>query len=93
MSASDYEQKTLKIENFISYSVQTSRGRCPSDNISRDNEDSLTSCYLLYSIFGPLGKTASIFCMCKQCLYQIILILWRRNYSGHDGKHTVVLVA
>ena len=41
--------------------VQTSRGRCTSDNISRENEGSLAYCWRLYSKFGPFGKTHSIF--------------------------------
>ena len=41
MSAADYERKShLKYEIFIKmlYPVQTSRARCASNNISRDNE-------------------------------------------------------
>ena len=39
------------------YPVQTSKGRCASENISCDNKNCLACCCLLYSNFELLGKT------------------------------------
>ena len=47
MSASDYDQKATYNNKFslkIKQIVQTSTGRCASDNISRNNENPL-ACY------------------------------------------------
>ena len=38
----------------MKHPVQTSRGRCASDNISHDNENPLACCWLLYSNLPPL---------------------------------------
>ena len=71
-SASGCDQKSHLNGKFalkMKYPAQTSRGRCASDHISHNNENPLARCCLLYSNFGPLGKTPSIFVMCDQFLY------------------------
>ena len=65
---------------------------CASDSILCDNDNSLVCSWLLYSKFGPLGKTPSKFRTCEQFLCIFIPntpSIWEIPKSGCKGKNMI----
>ena len=62
----------MKFSLKMLYPVQTSRERCASNNLSRDNENALACCCFLYSNFELLGRTPSKFRPSEQFSYIFI---------------------
>ena len=76
------------------YAVQTSRERCASNNISRDNE---ILCLLLAFIlqFRASGKVPfkilSPLAIFLHIHTKQFRVSGKAHFSGHEGKHHVVL--
>ena len=62
----------MKFSLKMLYPVQTSRERCASNNISRDNENPFAYCSFLYSNFKLLGRTPPKFRPSEQFSYTFI---------------------